>query len=74
MEIDDNYIVRCYACGMKQCFKHQVEWHEGWTCDQWDVHVQTTEINEDLTHEWISKETKPCPSEKCGRRVRFSST
>src|SRR4051812_24645680 len=67
--IEDSYIVICHACGSKQCFKHQVKWHEGFTCDQWDEHIQSTTKNENMTEKWISTETKPCPAENCGRRV-----
>ncbi|KAF9884693.1 hypothetical protein FE257_001322 [Aspergillus nanangensis] len=29
-------IVRCGACGFRSCFKHNIQWHEQLTCDEYD--------------------------------------
>ncbi len=36
-EGDREPIVTCVACGFKMCFTHQIRWHSGFTCTQYDV-------------------------------------
>jgi hypothetical protein len=70
MALENNNIVTCYHCGTKQCFRHQIAWHEGLTCDQWDEQQRViTNQQEQKTGQWIQVETKACPGQGCGRRV-----
>ncbi|KIM24892.1 hypothetical protein M408DRAFT_43062, partial [Serendipita vermifera MAFF 305830] len=67
---ESNNIVTCYSCGTKQCFTHQTKWHEGFTCAQWDEHMQISLEQQAMTEEWIQKETKPCSGPGCGKRIQ----
>ena len=29
--------IACLFCGGHSCFRHQMKWHEGYTCDQYDM-------------------------------------
>ncbi|KAK0610193.1 hypothetical protein B0T17DRAFT_477628, partial [Bombardia bombarda] len=29
-------MITCTECRFKMCFRHEMEWHEGYTCDQYD--------------------------------------
>ncbi|KIM19984.1 hypothetical protein M408DRAFT_332680 [Serendipita vermifera MAFF 305830] len=62
---EGNNIVTCYSCGTKQCFRHQVLWHEGFTCAQWDEHQGVTVVQQEMSDEWIQANTKPCPRCSC---------
>ncbi|PVG00725.1 hypothetical protein CPB86DRAFT_700498 [Serendipita vermifera] len=57
----DEPIVTCYVCQHRTCFIHQVEWHEGYTCEEWD---QQQKIRSGIatTPEYLSKFTKLCPN------------
>lgn len=61
-----NEMIRCRKCDCKMCFKHQVPWHKGYTCQEYDTsHPQAaiTKTNEEM----IKKMSKPCPG--CGIAV-----
>ncbi|KIM22909.1 hypothetical protein M408DRAFT_78334, partial [Serendipita vermifera MAFF 305830] len=64
---ESNNIVTCHSCGTKQCFRHQVLWHEGFTCAQWDEHQRVTVVQQEMSDEWIQANTKPCP--RCSSRL-----
>lgn len=34
---NDQPIVTCNECGNRICFRHNVTWHQGWTCDEYEV-------------------------------------
>ncbi|CAI2189420.1 5179_t:CDS:2 [Funneliformis geosporum] len=63
-ERDDAPIMICVACEKLTCYTHDVPWHEGRTCSQYDIERQTTE---GATRDTIDRETKPCP--KCHIRI-----
>jgi len=53
-------MIKCRKCGARSCFNHQVKWHEGYSCENYELsHPDSpiTKTNEDL----IKKTTKPCP-------------
>jgi len=59
-------MIRCRKCDYKMCFKHQVPWHQGYTCNDYETsHPQAaiTKTNEEM----INKMSKPCPG--CGIAV-----
>jgi len=59
-------IVTCYVCHHRTCFTHQVAWHDGYTCDEWDQH-QMTRVGMATTAEYLTKFTKMCP--RCKKPV-----
>lgn len=61
-----NEMIRCRKCDFKMCYKHQVAWHNGYTCKEYETsHPQAaiTKTNEEM----IKKMSKPCPG--CGIAV-----
>lgn len=60
-------IVTCHVCHHRTCFTHQIAWHEGYTCDEWDAE-QKTKLEVATTAEYLSKFTKLCPN--CKKPVR----
>ena len=63
-------IVECYRCGAKTCYQHRVEWHEGYSCKEWDKREERWTREEILSREWIDDQTKRCPGRGCNRPVR----
>lgn len=57
-----NTTVVCHSCGAKQCFYHQVPWHEGFACEQWDTYRPNMVRQSRLKGEKMS-----CP--KCKRQL-----
>ncbi|CAG8662918.1 28071_t:CDS:2 [Dentiscutata erythropus] len=55
----------CPKCGSKACFTHDVPWHEGLTCSEYDQRKNNEQ--EVATHNYLLKETKPCPN--CGVHI-----
>lgn len=59
----ENPIVVCEACGNRMCFVHRDVWHEGLSCDEYDLAFASTQINHYDTHhkssryacKWFSK-------------------
>ncbi|ERF69709.1 hypothetical protein EPUS_03701 [Endocarpon pusillum Z07020] len=59
-------MIQCGKCSYKMCFKHQVPWHQGYSCQDYETsHPQAaiTKTNEEM----IQKMSKPCPG--CGIAV-----
>lgn len=50
------------------CITHQVEWHEGLTCEQYDSLKRTGDPEFQETQKWMATNTKPCP--ECGIHVQ----
>ncbi|KAK4232525.1 hypothetical protein QBC38DRAFT_494592 [Podospora fimiseda] len=57
--------ITCQECNYQMCFEHQVPWHNGLSCLEYDQ-TQTQNPNERETNEWIRNNTKEC---SCGARV-----
>ncbi|EWY79792.1 hypothetical protein FOYG_17082 [Fusarium oxysporum NRRL 32931] len=53
--------VVCADCEFEMCFSHQVKWHEGLTCEQYDSLKETGDPGFQQTRGWITSNTKPCP-------------
>lgn len=53
-------IVTCYVCHHRTCFTHQVAWHEGYTCDEWDKEKKVRETIT-TTAQYLATFTKTCP-------------
>jgi hypothetical protein len=58
--------VLCDACGFEMCFFHQIPWHEGQTCVDYDADRGDPEVA--ATEEWLRQNTKTCPG-LCGASV-----
>ncbi|PVG04573.1 hypothetical protein CPB86DRAFT_777856 [Serendipita vermifera] len=54
-------IVKCHSCGEKQCFIHDVLWHNGLTCEEYDRGGKRKRI-EKRTRRLIEGISKPCPN------------
>lgn len=61
---DDGPLFICYACGTKMCIHHQVRWHEGDTCREYDYRMDGTQKKkeEKASEATKKKTTKACPS------------
>jgi len=59
---EDKPLIRCGECKFKMCFKHQQQWHEGKTCQEYDFDTS----QERKTERFISAHTKRCPGANCG--------
>ncbi|CEI67649.1 unnamed protein product [Fusarium venenatum] len=60
--------VVCADCDFEMCFTHQVNWHEGLSCEQYDSLKETGDPEFQQTQEWITNNTKPCP--ECNIQVQ----
>ncbi|KAL5383839.1 hypothetical protein DPSP01_005640 [Paraphaeosphaeria sporulosa] len=71
---DDGYIFTCVACGHKACVTHDVNWHEGETCDEYTYRVSGAKEREQKAQEEasvaaISKLSKKCPGPDCAFNI-----
>ncbi|KAF8603506.1 hypothetical protein BDV93DRAFT_556525 [Ceratobasidium sp. AG-I] len=65
-------IVICQACHARSCFTHDIPWHTGQTCDQYDAQQasRAREAQENLASEaYIREHAKICPNPACGRKI-----
>ncbi|KAL5637155.1 hypothetical protein ACGC1H_000965 [Rhizoctonia solani] len=76
---DENPLVICEQCCTQSCFTHDIPWHAGLTCRQFDVNLIEAEShrlkeqrnNENQeSEEYIRNHAKKCPS--CGRQIQKS--
>lgn len=63
----------CAACGYRQCLRHRGAWHEGETCEQFDVRAQAKSKTDEerATRAMLAASTKSCPGQ-CGWRIEKS--
>jgi hypothetical protein len=62
-------IMTCTTCNFKTCFTHQVKWHSGMTCAEFDnpgVSGRERAKQEAASAKYIAKNAKICPNKKCG--------
>ncbi|KAK3394654.1 hypothetical protein B0H63DRAFT_53930 [Podospora didyma] len=52
---------KCKACGEAQCVKHDVLWHAGETCDEYDERNRKRKKDEKASENMIKKTSKKCP-------------
>ncbi|CAF1987425.1 unnamed protein product [Rotaria magnacalcarata] len=53
----------CHACNQQLCFRHAIEWHKGYTCDEFDQErAQNPDLASDAT---VLAFTKQCPNQTC---------
>ncbi|KAJ1308383.1 hypothetical protein OPQ81_004089 [Rhizoctonia solani] len=62
-------IVICQVCRARSCFTHNVPWHTGLTCAQYNAqHVNRARENQ-ASEAYIARNAKQCPNPRCGRRI-----
>ncbi|KAL1837924.1 hypothetical protein VTJ49DRAFT_3244 [Mycothermus thermophilus] len=57
----------CVACRHRHCIRHNMPWHDGETCEEYDERNQERQRAEELSEEVAQMETMPCPG--CNRPV-----
>ena len=60
-------MVECDKCKAHSCFRHQVKWHSGYTCENYDLYHPNFTITKS-DREFIKKTTKACPN--CSFRIQ----
>lgn len=63
---NDQPIMTCTTCQFKTCFTHQMPWHTGQTCAEYDTEKSERTRQEAASAEFIAEKTKACPNPKCG--------
>ncbi|CAB4464929.1 hypothetical protein RhiirA5_375821 [Rhizophagus irregularis] len=58
--------ITCEACGKESCYNHDIPWHQGLTCTEFDTKIDENKVDK-ATQKYIDKKTQPCPS--CGVRI-----
>ncbi|OAA65433.1 ring finger protein [Niveomyces insectorum RCEF 264] len=59
---------RCHACRAAYCINHNVPWHSGETCAQYDVRTKQRRREEQRkSDQWVQKHAKECP--QCHKMV-----
>ncbi|KAF1964835.1 hypothetical protein BU23DRAFT_491512, partial [Bimuria novae-zelandiae CBS 107.79] len=69
------YIFTCVACGHKTCTTHNVDWHEGETCDEYEYRTSGAKEREQKAQEEASiaaiyKLSKKCPGPDCAFNIQ----
>lgn len=66
---EDGPIFTCYVCGFKACTTHQVAWHEGETCKEYEYRTDGSlkRAEEVATEQTKQRTTKTCP--KCASPI-----
>lgn len=60
-------LIKCAKCNAKSCFHHQVTWHLGYTCDEYDESHPLSIVTK-TDEETIKRITKSCPN--CKWRIQ----
>lgn len=63
-------VLRCHACNKRSCFTHDVPWHEGLTCGDYDD-MLARDHDEIANEDYKRRMTKPCP--KCETAIEKST-
>ncbi|KAK5170313.1 uncharacterized protein LTR77_004900 [Saxophila tyrrhenica] len=61
-------ICTCHACGSQACVSCDRPWHEGETCDGYQIRIKDRMEEEDKALREIQSATKPCPG--CAKRIQ----
>ena len=54
-----NKFVQCINCHQLTCFTHKCPWHDGMTCEEYDMPRTAGQLH--ASQRWISVHTKKCP-------------
>ncbi|KZO93620.1 hypothetical protein CALVIDRAFT_245668 [Calocera viscosa TUFC12733] len=67
-------LVTCHACAANWCSAHDIPWHEGMTCAQYDQSrrgwLRGEQWKERKVRLWVKRKTKKCPG--CGTHIERS--
>ncbi|KAK3313138.1 hypothetical protein B0H66DRAFT_387035 [Apodospora peruviana] len=66
---DEDEMISCDECGYGMCFQHQVPWHYGLTCEEYNSQKEHGDPSFQDTQEWIKENSKLCPGEGCGINI-----
>ncbi|KAI0421245.1 hypothetical protein F5X98DRAFT_371255 [Xylaria grammica] len=58
---------KCHACKRVSCAHHDVPWHSGETCEQYDRRTRKQRKSYKLSEKHVKETTKPCPG--CKKNV-----
>jgi hypothetical protein len=59
----------CEECAFEMCFTHQIPWHTGYTCEQYDNQREHGDPDFYETRQYMESNTKRCPGANCGANV-----
>ncbi|KAI1297604.1 hypothetical protein F5Y03DRAFT_409723 [Xylaria venustula] len=57
----------CYACKHSACIHHDIPWHRGETCSEYDQRTRKQRQSERLSEKYIKETAKPCP--RCKKSI-----
>jgi len=66
---------QCAACGHQSCIKHNVPWHEGQSCTEydedpdWQQRKACQQREDGASERAVNRTSKPCPGRNCGRKI-----
>ncbi|CAF0997716.1 unnamed protein product [Rotaria sordida] len=60
-----NNTIQCVNCHLLTCFTHKCPWHDGMTCEEYDMPRTDGQLH--ASQRWISVNTKECP--KCHSHI-----
>ncbi|KAK0633068.1 hypothetical protein B0T14DRAFT_415664 [Immersiella caudata] len=62
-QIDDENCAKfkCKACSARHCIRHNVPWHKGETCDDYDRRNKQRKKDDKASEQMIKKTSKKCP-------------
>ncbi|KZT55753.1 hypothetical protein CALCODRAFT_498223 [Calocera cornea HHB12733] len=67
----DPALLTCHACGFQSCAVHQLPWHKGLTCEEWEkAHGgwwDPVRRRERGVRRWVGRKTRKCPG--CGKDI-----
>jgi hypothetical protein len=70
---DDGNVFICNACGHRSCVNHNVEFHAGESCEQYDERRRWEQLpfaeQEALSREMLGRESVKCPGEGCAWNI-----
>jgi hypothetical protein len=59
---DDCNRFTCVTCQAKHCTQHQVVWHKGESCEQYDLRHQRHRRDDQASEAEVRRTSKPCPN------------
>ncbi|KAI0967113.1 hypothetical protein F4678DRAFT_259886 [Xylaria arbuscula] len=62
---------KCHACKHSACIRHDIPWHSGETCNEYDRRTRKQRQSYKLSEKHIKETTKPCPG--CKKNVNKDS-
>ncbi|KAI1421605.1 hypothetical protein F5Y12DRAFT_690349 [Xylaria sp. FL1777] len=58
---------KCHTCKRSSCVRHDIPWHSGETCDEYDRRTRKQRKSYKLSEKHVKETTKPCPG--CKKNV-----